>query len=267
MNAAAIIVSRKAADGTWLRSNASFVYNESSGGSIYSLQACLDAFASGDLSVLSQRYLNNAGKGKLAKAGEPAASAYAEEVTFNGETIAPGDSTTIADGAAGRLTAVAIANRDDEKTYVVRRFKNGVQQGEDMEVQANGSLSPADSTAFAEGDNVTYKLYEGTKNLGTILTVTVTAVTNMAITAVSQNGTTFSNVPATYPQVTKVQFTGDWSADNKLKRFVGATLHDTNDIAQDGTVAMDSILIDEDPVYIKHFRGDVEVATVSQSNV
>lgn len=267
VNAAAIIVSRKGADGNWLRSNASFVYNESSAGSIYSLQACLDAFASGDLSVLSQRYLNNAGKGKLAKAGEPAAAAYAEEVTFNGETIAPGEEATISDGAAGRLTAVTIANRDEDKTYVVRRFKNGTQQGTDMEVQNNGSLSPADSVAFAEGDTVTYKLYEGTKNLGTILSVSVTPVTHMAITAVSMNGTTFANVPGNFSQVTKVQFTGDWSADDKLKRYNGSTLVDTTPIAQDGTVAMGTTIVDEDPIYIKHFRGDVEVATVSQANV
>lgn len=267
VNAAAIIVSRKGADGNWLRSNASFVYNESSGGSVYSLQACLDAFASGDLSVLSQRYLNNAGKGKLAKAGEPAAAAYAEELTFNGETVAPGEAATISDGAAGRLTAVTIANRDEDKTYVVRRFKNGTQQGQDMEVQANGSLSPADSVAFAEGDNVTYKLYEGTKNLGTILTVTVTAVTHMAITAVSMNGTTFANVPGNFSQVTKVQFTGDWSAEDTLKRYNGSTLVDTTPIAQDGSVAMGTTIVDEDPIYIKHFRGDVEVATVSQVNV
>ena len=267
VNAAAIIVSRKGADGTWLRSNASFVYNESSGGSIYSLQACLDAFASGDLSVLSQRYLNNAGKGKLAKAGEPAASAYAEALTFNGTAVTPGETATIGDGGAGRLTAVTIANRDDEKTYTVRRFKNGTQQGSDMVVQSDGSLSPADSVAFAEGDSVTYKLYEGTKNLGTILNVTVTAVTNMAITAVSADGTNFTPVPASDSQVVKVQFTGDWSAENKLRRYVGSTLRDTTDIAQDGTVAMDSILVDEDPIYIKHYRGDVEVATVSQANV
>ena len=136
-----------------------------------------------------------------------------------------------------------------------------------MEVQANGSLSPADSVAFAEGDNVTYKLYEGTKNMGTIITVTVTAVTPMTITAVSEDGNTFENVPGSFARVTKVQFTGDWSAEDKLKRYVGTTLRDTTAIAQDGTVAMDSVLVDEDPIYIKHYRGDVEVATVSQANV
>ena len=89
----------------------------------------------------------------------------------------------------------------------------------------------------------------------------------MTITAVSEDGTTFANVPADVTQVTKVQFTGDWSAENQLKRYVGNTLHDTTNIAQDGSVAMDSLLADEDPIYIKHFRGDVEVATVSEANV
>lgn len=61
--ASAIIVSRQANDGKWMRSNASLVLNGAAVvGEFPSLQQCLDLAASGDISDISDLYLNNAGE-------------------------------------------------------------------------------------------------------------------------------------------------------------------------------------------------------------
>lgn len=62
-----IIVSRKQTDGSWLRSTASLVISDASTftGS-FSLQYCLDLFEQGGISTPSDRFLNNAGTGRLA---------------------------------------------------------------------------------------------------------------------------------------------------------------------------------------------------------
>lgn len=66
VSGAAVIVSRQKADGSWSRSTSKMVLNAP--GILYqkSLQDCLDLIASGSISTLSAKYLNNAGKGKLA---------------------------------------------------------------------------------------------------------------------------------------------------------------------------------------------------------
>ena len=62
----AVIVSRKNADGVWLRSRASInAYDSNIVGFYPSLQECLDALEDDGLAVLNQRYLNNAGRGRL----------------------------------------------------------------------------------------------------------------------------------------------------------------------------------------------------------
>lgn len=69
MNGAAIIVSRKDAAGNWQRSNAEMVFpvgGNENGGVIVTLGDCLDAIEQGGISTLNDRYLNNAGTGKLA---------------------------------------------------------------------------------------------------------------------------------------------------------------------------------------------------------
>lgn len=64
--ATAVIISRKNVDGSWKRSNATLALNEAATvGSFPSLQECLDAAQSSEITSVSQRYLNNAGKGKL----------------------------------------------------------------------------------------------------------------------------------------------------------------------------------------------------------
>lgn len=62
----AVIVSRKNADGVWLRSRASInAYDNAIVGFYPSLQECLDALEDDGLALLNQRYLNNAGRGRL----------------------------------------------------------------------------------------------------------------------------------------------------------------------------------------------------------
>lgn len=61
----AIIVSRKAADGSWLRSNATLVQNSDAADLVYTMQDCLTMLQDAGLDSLSDLYLNNAGVGAL----------------------------------------------------------------------------------------------------------------------------------------------------------------------------------------------------------
>lgn len=61
----AIIVSRKAADGSWLRSNATLVQNSDAADLVYTMQDCLTMLQDAGLDSLSDLYLNNAGTGSL----------------------------------------------------------------------------------------------------------------------------------------------------------------------------------------------------------
>lgn len=70
--ATAIIISRKNVDGSWKRSNATLILNEAATvGEFPSLQECLDAAQSSEITSVSQRYLNNAGTGRLASQTAP----------------------------------------------------------------------------------------------------------------------------------------------------------------------------------------------------
>lgn len=66
----AIIVSRKASDGSWLRSNATLVQNSDAADLVYTMQDCLTMLQDAGLDSLSDLYLNNAGVGSL-PAGKP----------------------------------------------------------------------------------------------------------------------------------------------------------------------------------------------------
>lgn len=66
--AAAAIVSRQKADGTWLRSNSSLEVGEGVLIGI-TVQDALDAFYSGGIDIISQRYLNNASRSGSVAAG------------------------------------------------------------------------------------------------------------------------------------------------------------------------------------------------------
>lgn len=64
----AVIVSRKNTDGSWLRSNSQMVLGENAISDFYSMLECLSMLEDGSIDALSDRYLNNAGRGRLASA-------------------------------------------------------------------------------------------------------------------------------------------------------------------------------------------------------
>lgn len=85
VSGAAIIVSRQKTDGTWLRSNATLAVNVAAiGGWQKSLQDCLDLFESGSIDTLSEQYLNNAGRGRLAASNGVGVPLYVAQV-YQGE--------------------------------------------------------------------------------------------------------------------------------------------------------------------------------------
>ena len=67
MTGAAVIVSRKNADGSWLRSNATILLDESRvQGFFYNLGEALDLLAGSDINAVNSLYLNNSGQGNVA---------------------------------------------------------------------------------------------------------------------------------------------------------------------------------------------------------
>lgn len=89
-----VIVSRKGADGNWLRSNAQLVANEDYLADFYSMDECLIAIEEGSIETLSARFLNNAGSGRLA-------------VASNSDTISVGIGTQEAETATVTLVGTA----------------------------------------------------------------------------------------------------------------------------------------------------------------
>lgn len=105
VSGACVIVSRKNADGSWLRSNATLAQNMSAvAGWQKSMQECLDLFTSGGIDTLNSRYLNNAGAGRLAGSGLSSVVA----------TTAGGTQVTL-------VTLGAIEVTDSEETPAVQR--------------------------------------------------------------------------------------------------------------------------------------------------
>lgn len=108
--------------------------------------------------------------------------------------------------------------------------------------------------------------YLNNANNGGGMPATPQPVTPLTITKVSKDGTNFVNVPANLAQITKVQFTGTPTAEDVLKRYDGSTLEGSYAIAEDGSVNMQGTIVDENPIYIRHYRGETLVATISTAN-
>ena len=91
VSGACVIVSRKNADGSWLRSNATLAQNMSAvAGWQKSMQECLDLFASGGIETLNTRYLNNAGSGRLANSGGfTLTNVFGQQVQIIGYALVP----------------------------------------------------------------------------------------------------------------------------------------------------------------------------------
>ena len=80
----AIIVSRKANDGTWMRSNATIKVDTTSGHSGSSMQNALDLLVQSGIEGLSELYLNNAGTSTL-----PGTTTKSKEEDDHGQTEGP----------------------------------------------------------------------------------------------------------------------------------------------------------------------------------
>lgn len=101
VSGACVIVSRKNADGSWLRSNSTLAQNMSAvAGWQKSMQECLDLFQSGGIDTLNNRYLNNAGSGRLAGAGLSSVVATTKATT-QVTLVALGMSTVTDSGTTG----------------------------------------------------------------------------------------------------------------------------------------------------------------------
>lgn len=106
--AAAAIASRQKNDGTWLRSNASLTIADGVQVGI-TVQDALDAFYSGGLDIISERYLNNASRSRSAVAGgggdQPTPpTPAAEVVSATYQNVAVEGQKTISGGSIGANT-------------------------------------------------------------------------------------------------------------------------------------------------------------------
>lgn len=111
VSGAAVIVSRQKSDGSWARSNSTMVLNEAGAGAMFSLQACLDMVANGDINTLSSMYLNNAGTGNIAGVNDnPYSGVRISDLTIAGTarsvgyripTDSPGNEMAVAFNVSG----------------------------------------------------------------------------------------------------------------------------------------------------------------------
>lgn len=115
VSGACVIVSRKNADGSWLRSNATLAQNMSAvAGWQKSMQECLDLFASGGIETLNTRYLNNAGAGRLANTGGfTLTNVFGQQVQIVGMALVP---NPVPDEYADNIVELTGAN--GQKYYI-----------------------------------------------------------------------------------------------------------------------------------------------------
>lgn len=125
MTCAAVIVSRKKADGTWLRSNAQLAVSESgitmTG---MSLQDCLDALVSGGLDTENPLYLNNAGTTSSGSGSSPAPVPTTDiqvlSCTKGGVAMTAGENGALPSGMeAAAVTGTLSGNNTAQKIYAV----------------------------------------------------------------------------------------------------------------------------------------------------
>lgn len=82
-----IIVSRKNSDGSWLRSNCTMFKQEVNNGAGTSMGEALEMLATGDISTLNTRYLNNAGTGNVSTTGGGSSSPTVSTAYINGSRL------------------------------------------------------------------------------------------------------------------------------------------------------------------------------------
>lgn len=168
--AAAIIVSRKNEDDSWLRSSAQMTANESSSERTYSLQYCLDAIEQGGIQTASTRYLNNAGVGNGVAA--PATPFSVNTIKINNQDKAV-PMTNVSFAGSPSVTIASVAGTgDNDGSYVLKVFDNNTQVGSDMAIAVDGAVTGGTITPPAQEKTYTIKMYSGSalkQTLGTIV--------------------------------------------------------------------------------------------------
>lgn len=117
-----IIVSRKNSDGSWLRSNCTMFKQEVNNGAGTSMGEALEMLATGDISTLSTRYLNNAGTGNVSTTGGGSTSPSISALYVNGSRLTPNATLnlTTPTGVDLNMSFVGTAiNLADDVTYKV----------------------------------------------------------------------------------------------------------------------------------------------------
>lgn len=138
MCAAAVIVSRKAADGTWLRSNAQLALNDAAvAGMFPSLGECLEAAKSNSLDSLNARYLNNSGTGRLQDQ-----TPIVDPVTVSAFTV---DDHSIAEGSA-------VVNADDNNPVVAVTISDAERTGLKLAIRRQGGTVNIAETNIEAGE-------------------------------------------------------------------------------------------------------------------
>lgn len=164
--ACAVIVSRQKADGEWLRSNSTLVISADALESYaYSMGEALDLFESGGISMASDVYLNNAGRGRLLSSSEGEVNPDPVTVTVGGNAVALGSAVTI----ESLPTAVVVNVPEDSdflgENYVFNWLKDGAAGNSFARVNAGeNSFNLTDGVAggsLSDGDTITVGIFNG----------------------------------------------------------------------------------------------------------
>lgn len=115
---AAVIVSRKKSDGTWMRSNAT-MYVETGGVVQYgtSMWECLQALQGGDIDTTNPLYLNNAGSTSGAASTGGATPIAITAASRGANALAEGDHANAAPGEGNAISGTYTGNNANQKIY------------------------------------------------------------------------------------------------------------------------------------------------------
>lgn len=126
MFAIGIIVSRKQTDGSWLRSNCQLQVNDAAVTGVQpSLQYCLDLFYAGGIDALSDMYLNNAGRGRLAESNAAANPYSVALATIDGQRILANQVKEFSSAETSVALVVTLAEASEQAGTVFLRNPQG----------------------------------------------------------------------------------------------------------------------------------------------
>lgn len=153
----AVIVSRKNADGVWLRSRASInAYDNNIVGFYPSLQECLDALEDDGLAVLNQRYLNNAGRGRLEDQTPSLPDTEIASMSVGTTALVAGQTTELASNGQLSVTGT-LTTAGAQKVGV---FTNGATPSLVADIAISGT-SLSGSGTFQRSQTFSVRYYTG----------------------------------------------------------------------------------------------------------